>query len=314
MRKKIQERLSFISVMIVCAVLLAATRIAVADTSQPVKKAILVCSFGTTYAETRKVTIEAIENRVRTEFPDWTVRRAFSAHKVIKVLKERDGIDVDTPEQAMQKLANDGFSTVVVLATDVVPGVEYEYKKRVFDEWEKKKTFKQMSISLPLLYYMGQEKKPDDITAALNAFKTQLPSKTKNNEAILILAHGTYHPANAYYTVIQDRIHKLGWKNTWIYTVEGTPTFEDALEQLKAKKIKSVTLYPFMLVAGDHAHNDMAGDDKESHKSQLIAAGIKVDAYIHGLGENVAIQNLYMQRLRDAIASLDKPAAPKNEE
>ena len=89
--------------------------------------------------------------------------------------------------------------------------------------------------------------------------------------------------------------------------MEGTPTFEDVMEKVKAGKIKKVTLYPFLLVAGDHANNDMAGDEKDSHKSQLEAAGIKVDAYIHGLGENVAVQNLYMQRLKDAIENLDKP-------
>ncbi len=313
MREKKPERRSFISVMIACFILLSATCFAATDTPQPVRKAILVCSFGTTYAETRKATIEAIENRVRAEFPDWTVRRAFSAHKVIKVLKERDGINVDTPEQAMQKLADDGFTTVAVLVLDIVPGVEYDYDKRVFDTWKEKKVFKEMCIGLPLLYYMGQEKKPDDFIPVLNAFKTELPKKAKGNEAVLIMAHGTAHPANAYYTVIQDRIHKLGWENTWIYTVEGTPTFEDVLGQMKAKKIKKVTLYPFMLVAGDHANNDMVGDDEESHKSRLTAAGFKVDAYLHGLGENVAIQNLYIQRLKDAIADLDKPAASKNE-
>lgn len=277
------------------------------------KKAILVCSFGTTYPETRKLTIEAMENRVRAEYPGWAVKRAFSAHKVIKILKERDAIEVDTPEQAMQKLADEGFTTVVVLATDIVPGVEYEYKKRVFDEWEKKKVFKRMSISLPLLYYMGQENRPDDFVPVLNAFRTQLPGNAGKDEAVLILAHGTYHPVNAFYTVLQDRIDKLGWKNTWIYTVEGTPTFEDVLEKVKARKIRKVALHPFMLVAGDHANNDMAGDEEDSHKSRLKAAGIKVDAYIHGLGENVAIQNLYMQRLKDAVADLDKPVTSKRE-
>lgn len=314
MQKKMRKIWLFTSAWVVCLILLAAPCFAAEDTSQPVKKAILVCSFGTTYAETRKVTIEAIENRVRAEFPDWTVRRAFSAHKVIKVLKERDGIDVDTPEQAMQRLADEGFTTVAVLVLDIVPGVEYDYDKRVFDTWEKKKVFKKMSIGLPLLYYMGQEKKPDDFILVLNAFKTELPNKAKGNEAVLIMAHGTPHPVNAYYTVLQDRIHKLGWKNTWLYTVEGTPTLDDVLEQLKAKKIKKVTLYPFMLVAGDHAYNDMAGDDRESHKSRLTAAGFKVEAYLHGIGENVAIQNLYIQRLKDAIGNLDKPTTSKNEE
>ena len=298
----------------ICFLLFAASHSAAAGTPQSSPKAILVCSFGTTFADARKLNIEALENRVRAEYPDWTVRRAFSAHKVVKVLKERDKIDVDTPEQAMQKLADEGFTTVVVLATDVIPGIEYEYKKRVFSDYESRKAFKQMSISLPLLYYMGQENKPDDFETVLKAFKTELPRNVKKNEAVLILAHGTAHPVNAFYTVLQARIDRLGWKNTWIYTVEGTPTFEDAMEQVKARKIKKVTLYPFMLVAGDHANNDMAGDEKDSHKSRLTAAGVKVDAYLHGLGENVAVQDLYMQRLKDAVENLDKPAPTKKEE
>lgn len=283
-----------------------------AEEATPEKKAILVCSFGTTFAESRKVTIEAIEDRVRAEYPDWEVRRAFSAHKVIKILKERDGIDVDTPEQAMQRLADDGYTSVAVMVLDVVPGVEYDYDKRVFDMWKHKGAFQKMSIGLPLFYYMGQEHKPDDFISALNAFKTELPSEIKDDEAVLIMAHGTPHPANAYYTVMQDKINKLGWKNTWVYTVEGTPTLGEIIPQLQAKNIKKVTLFPIMMVAGDHANNDMSGADKESHKSQLIAAGFQVDTYIHGIGENVAIQDLYMQRLNDAIANLDKPATPKN--
>jgi sirohydrochlorin cobaltochelatase len=282
-----------------------------AEQTQPEKKAILVCSFGTTFAESRKATIEAIENKVRAEYPDWEVRRAFSSHIIIKVLKERDGINVDTPEQAMQKLADDGYTSVAVMVLDVIPGVEYDYDKRVFDMWKHKGTFQKLSLGLPLFYYMGQKNKPDDFISALNAYKTELPSKLKNDEAVLIMAHGTPHPANAYYTVMQDKINKLGWKNTWVYTVEGTPTLEDVIPQLKAKKIKKVTLFPIMMVAGDHANNDMAGNDKDSHKNQLIAAGFQVETYVHGIGENVAIQDLYLQRLKDTIADLDKPVTPK---
>ena len=311
---------SFWLVRLLMAVFLLTTFFAVTNISktyaaeaqpQPEKKAILVCSFGTTYADSRKVTIEAIENKVRAEYPDWEVRRAFSAHKVIKILKERDGIDVDTPEQAMQRLADDGYTKVAVMSLDVIPGVEYDYDKRVFTMWQHKGVFQKMSLALPLFYYMGQENKPDDFITALNAFKTELPGNLKKDEAVLIMAHGTPDPANAYYTVMQDRINQLGWKNTWVYTVEGTPTLENIIPQLKAKHIKKVTLFPIMMVAGDHANNDMAGAEKESHKSQLIAAGFQVDTYIHGIGENVAIQDLYLQRLKDAIAALDQPAPAK---
>lgn len=267
------------------------------------KKAILVVSFGTTYEDTRKATIEAIENKIRTEFPDYEVRRAFSSHKIIKVLKERDGIQVDTPEQALQRLKNDGYTTVAVQMLDVIPGVEYDYIKGVAQKYKNDGSFEQLVIGLPLLYYMGQENKPDDFVTALNALKTQLPVTAKN-EAVLIMAHGTSHPANAYYTVLQDKINQLGWKNVFVYTVEGTPTLENVIPQLKANRIKKVTLVPFMLVAGDHANNDMAGNEKDSHKSRLLAEGFKVDTYLHGLGENAAIQDIYVAHLKEAMKAL----------
>ncbi|WP_425061306.1 sirohydrochlorin cobaltochelatase [Sporomusa carbonis] len=268
------------------------------------KKAILVVSFGTTYEDTRKMTIEAVESKIRTEFPDYEVRRAFSSHKIIKVLKERDGIDVDTPEQALKRLKDDGYTTVAVQTLDVIPGVEYDYINRVVQKYKTEGAFKQIVMGRSLLYYMGQEDKPDDFKTVLHAFKTQLPASLKKDEAILVMAHGTPHPANAYYTVLQAKISQLGWKNVFVYTVEGTPMLEDVIPQLKANRIKKVTLVPFMLVAGDHANNDMAGSDKESHKSQLMEAGFKVETYLHGLGENTAIQDVYVNHLKEAMKTL----------
>ena len=269
------------------------------------KKAILIVSFGTTYENTRKLTIEAVENRAKEEFNGWDVKRAFSSHTIIKILKERDGIDVDTPEQALQKLKNDGYTTVAVQTLVIIPGLEYNYIKKVVDQYKNDGSFKKIAFGLPLLYYMGQENKPNDFITALNAFKTQLPTSLKDDEAVLMLAHGTPHPTNAYYTVIQDTINKLGFKNTFVYTVEGTPTLEEVIPQLKAKNIKKVTLIPFMLVAGDHANNDMAGKDKDSHMSQLEAEGFKVDTYLHGLGENNEIQAIYMDHLKQAMNELN---------
>ena len=269
------------------------------------KKAILIVSFGTTYEDTRKLTIEAVENRVKEEFTGWEVRRAFSSHKIIKVLKERDRIDVDTPEQALQRLKNDGYTTVAVQMLDIIPGVEYDYIKKVVDQYKNDGSFKKIVCGLPLLYYMGQENKPNDFISALNAFKTELPASMKDDEAVLLLAHGTPHPANAYYTVLQYTINKLGFKNTFVYTVEGTPILEEVIPQLKANNIKKVTLMPFMLVAGDHANNDMAGNDKASHKSQLEAEGFKVETYIHGLGENKGIQAIYIDHLKQAMNELN---------
>ena len=118
------------------------------------------------------------------------------------------------------------------------------------------------------------------------------------------MAHGTPHPANAYYSVIQAKLDELGYKNVFIYTVEGFPNLETVIPKLKANKIKNVTLVPIMMVAGDHANNDMAGDEEDSHKTILTKEGFKVDAYLHGLGENKAIRALYVDRANDAWDAL----------
>ena len=133
---------------------------------------------------------------------------------------------------------------------------------------------------------------------------TQFP-KQKKDEAILIMAHGTPQVSNAYYSVIQAKIHELGLKNVFVYTVEGWPSLETVMPKLKANGIKKVTLMPMMMVAGDHANNDMAGSDPDSHKSQLEAAGYQVDAYIHGIGENEKIRALYVKRANDAWDALE---------
>ena len=130
--------------------------------------------------------------------------------------------------------------------------------------------------------------------------------KMGKEDATLIMAHGTPHPGNAYYSVIQDRIEKLGMNNVFVYSVEGRPNLDDVIPKLKAKGFKNVTLMPIMMVAGDHANNDMAGDEPDSHKSILTKAGFKVNTYIHGLGENENVRALYIQRANEALAAFQK--------
>ena len=144
--------------------------------------------------------------------------------------------------------------------------------------------FKELSLATPLMYFQGTEGEPDQVVDFLNAVKSQFPVMGKE-DATLIMAHGTPHPGNAYYSVIQDRIEKLGMNNVFVYSVEGRPNLDDVIPKLKAKGFKNVTLMPIMMVAGDHANNDMAGDEPDSHKSILTKAGFKVNTYIHGLGE-----------------------------
>lgn len=278
------------------------------------KKAILVVSFGTTYADTRKLTIGAVTDQIRAAFPGYDVRQAFTSRIIIKKLADRDGLKFDTEKQALDKLKAEGYTEVIIQPLHMEAGDEYEKLMRVVTKYEK--SFAKISVGRPLLYYTGQEgEKPDDYLIAIKALQTQLP-KLGNHEAIALMGHGGVNPSNAAYAALQLKLGDAGLKNVFVFTVEGYPTVENLINELKANKIKKVTLMPFMMVAGDHANNDMAGDEKDSFKSQLTAAGFQVEAYLHGLGENAAIRDIYVQHVKDAIdnnykeRSKDRPAIP----
>lgn len=281
------------------------------------KKAILVVSFGTTVADTRKLTIEAVENKIRAAFPGYEVRRAFTSRIVIKRIAENEGLTIDTERQALTKLKEEGYTEVIVQPLHMVLGDEYDKVNRVVEQYNQKKSFTKLSLGRPILGFSGQEERPDDYLEAIKALQTQLP-KLGRREAVVFMGHGGNHPANAAYAALQMRLQDADVNNVFVSTVEGEgyPTLESVIDKLKKNKIKTVTLMPLMLVAGDHALNDMAGDEHDSFKSQLIAAGFQVKTYIHGLGENAAIQNIYVQHVQDAIDNKykergkDKPAIP----
>ena len=267
----------------------------------PNKDAILVMSFGTTYKDSRAKTIEATVKAIQAAHPGVKVELAFTSHIIVDRIKEKEGIDIPTPEAALKQLKKDGYTRVALCSLDVIPGMEYAYDKAIFNEY--KNDFKKMTLGTTLMYWQGQEEQRDDVAETLKALSTQFP-KVADNEAILVMAHGTPHPSNAYYAVIQDGIDKMNFKNTFIYTVEGWPSLEDIIPQLKAKGIDTVTLMPMMMVAGDHANNDMAGAEPDSHKSVLESEGFKVKTYIHGLGENKAIRDLFVDRANEAWDAL----------
>lgn len=264
------------------------------------KKAILVVSFGTTYGETRKVTIEAVENKIRITFPDYEVRSAFTSRIIIKKLAQRDGIQVDTEKQALDKLKAEGYTEVIVQPLHMEAGDEYEKVSRVVERYAQSKAFTKISLGRPVLYYTGQEAKPDDYTIAIKAIQTQLP-KLGKYDAVAMMGHGGVNPSNAAYAALQMKIQDAGLKNVFVFTVEGYPTVENVIEKCKEHKIKKVFLMPLMVVAGDHANNDMAGDDKDSYKSQFLQAGFKVETYLHGLGENAGIQDIYVEHVKNVI-------------
>lgn len=263
----------------------------------PNKDAMVVMSFGTTYKDTRVKTIDATVDAIKAAHPNTKVITAFTSHIIRDRIQQKEGITYPTPEEALAELKKDGYTRVALASLDVIPGMEYNYDAAVYNLY--KNDFKKMTLGTSLMYWMGQENQTDQVIETLKAVQSQFP-KLGKEDALLIMAHGTPDPSNAYYSVIQDRIHTLGMKNVFIYTVEGTPNLEQVIPQLKLHGIKHVTLMPFMMVAGDHANNDMAGNEPDSHKSVLEKEGFKVDTYIHGLGENQNIRNLFVERANEA--------------
>ena len=269
----------------------------------PNKDAMVVMSFGTTYKDTRVKTIDATVDAIKAAHPNTKVITAFTSHIIRDRIQQKEGISYPTPEEALAELKKDGYTRVALASLDVIPGMEYNYDAAVYNLY--KNDFKKMTLGTSLMYWMGQENQTDQVIETLKAVQSQFP-KLGKEDGLLIMAHGTPDPSNAYYSVIQDRIHTLGMKNVFIYTVEGTPNLEQVIPQLKLHGIKHVTLMPFMMVAGDHANNDMAGNEPDSHKSILEKEGFKVDTYIHGLGENQNIRNLFVERANEAWDALEK--------
>lgn len=263
---------------------------------QPGKRAILLLSFGTTCKASREKTIEAVEKAMQKEFPETRVLSAFSSHIVIRRIREKEGIFYPTPEEALERLQKDGFGEVAILSTDIIPGIEYSYDLQVFEEYREK--FHSLALSTPLMYWQGQKDRADDINAVIEALRPSLSYEAE--EAVLLLAHGTPHAANAYYSVMQLKLWQQGLTQVFLYTVEGWPLLETVIPQLKEKGISKVRLVPLMLVAGEHANHDMAGEEEDSHKSILEREGFAVTADLRGLGEHAAIQQLFCERAREA--------------
>ena len=269
----------------------------------PDKDAILVMTFGTTFTDTRHKTIDAVEKAIQEANPNVPVYEAYTSHIIIDRVKAKEGITKMTPEEAFAKLKADGYTRVAVVSLDVIPGMEYSYDSVVTKM--QAPNFKKISLATPLMYFQGTEGEPDQVVDFLKAVSTQFP-KMGAHDATLIMAHGTPHPGNAYYSVIQDRLHQLGMNNVFVYSVEGRPNLEDVIPKLKAGGFNHVTLMPIMMVAGDHANNDMAGDEEGSWKTTFEDAGYDVTCLVRGLGELPAIQDIFVKHAQAAIDKLNK--------
>lgn len=269
------------------------------------KKAIIVVSFGTTYIDARKSCIEAVEDRIREAFPEYAVYRAFTSKIVMKRIAEREGIQVDDLETVLAKLRDEGYTEVVVQTTHLTPGEEYENKVIASVE-PFKAVFSKIVVGRPLLYFKGDDGKPNDFAIAAQALRLQMPSAFREEEAVVFLGHGSPNRHNPAYELMQQQFDEASIPAI-VGVVEDAdyPNFSDVKLGLTEKNVKRVILMPLLLVAGDHAANDMAGSEKESWKNQLIEQGYEVQTYLHGLGENAAVQDIYVQHVRDAIAGLE---------
>lgn len=267
------------------------------------KKAILVVSFGTTYPEARQAAIDQVTSKIRLAFPAYTVCQAFTSRRVIERISTREGIQYLTEEQALAALAEEGFREVVVQPLHMEAGYEYDKVRRVVEAYRDKQVFEKLYLGRPLLYYAGQEGVTDDYLAAIQAVRRTFPP-TGPQEAIALLGHGGLHPANAVYAALQLKLQDVGIGQVYVFTVEGYPGVGELIRRLTADGIRQVTLIPLLLVAGEHARRDMAGDEPDSFQSQLQAAGFAVRVCLQGVGENPAIQDIYVQHVKDALAGL----------
>ena len=260
-------------------------------------KGILVVSFGTSYNSSRSVTIGAIESTIREQFPDYRVLRAFTADTIISILKKRDNVTVDTVTQALDRAASSGIKTLIVQPTHLMNGFEYTDLAEDLKKYEKK--FDRLVLSTPLLT------SDDDYKQVAAIIGAKAASYDDGSTAVCFMGHGTEAESNSTYARLQTVMESEGYKNCYIGTVEAEPSVDDLLRVIKQQgRYTQVVLMPLMVVAGDHANNDMAGDEDDSWKSIFENAGFAVTCVLEGLGQNYDIQRMYAAHARSAAESL----------
>lgn len=254
------------------------------------KKAILVVSFGSSHLDTLEKNIDRIEQQIQETFPDYRVYRAFTSQMILKKLKKVENLHFNTVKEAMEQMAADGIENVVVQPTHIINGIENDCM--LCDVMEYTEQFKKIRVGKPLLTSV------DDYKKSIHAMMAEV--ELSEDEALVLMGHGTDHHANSAYPTLEYTFHSLGYNQVLVGTVEGFPDLKNVMAKLEISGRKKVTLMPFMLVAGDHAKNDMAGDE-DSWKSGLMDAGYEVKAVIKGLGEMRGIRNIYIEHIEAVL-------------
>ena len=279
---------------------------------------LLVVSFGTSFNDSRAEDIKGIEDKLQEAYPDWSVRRAFTAQIIINHVEARDDEVIDNMQQALDRAVANGVKNLVVQPTHLMHGAEYDEMTEAIDGYKDK--FESVAIAEPMLGEVGDDATVinDDKKAVAQAITDEackeagydsMEAAAEDGTAFVFMGHGTSHTANVTYDQMQTQMEDLGFTNAFIGTVEGEPEDTECqavIAKVKDAGFKKVVLRPLMVVAGDHANNDMAGDDDDSWKSQFEAAGAfdSVDCQIAGLGRIEAVENLYVEHTKAAIDSL----------
>ena len=279
---------------------------------------LLVVSFGTSFNDSRAEDVKGIEDALAEAYPDWSVRRAFTAQIIINHVEARDDEVIDNMQQALDRAVENGVKNLVVQPTHLMHGAEYDEMTEAINGYKDK--FESVAIAEPMLGEVGDDATVinDDKKAVAQAITDEackeagfdsMDAAAEAGTAFVFMGHGTSHTANITYDQMQTQMENLGFKNAFIGTVEGKPedtACDKVIEKVKEAGYKNVVLRPLMVVAGDHANNDMAGDDEDSWKSQFVASGNfeNVDAQIAGLGRIEAVEQLYVDHTKAAIDSI----------
>ena len=279
---------------------------------------LLVVSFGTSFNDSRAEDVKGIEDALAKAYPDWSVRRAFTAQIIINHVEARDEENIDNMQQALDRAVANGVKNLVVQPTHLMHGAEYDEMTEAINEYKDK--FESVAIAEPMLGEVGDDATVinDDKKAVAQAITDEackeagfdsMDAAAEAGTAFVFMGHGTSHTANITYDQMQTQMEDLGFKNAFIGTVEGKPedtACDKVIEKVKEAGYKNVVLRPLMVVAGDHANNDMAGDDEDSWKSQFVASGNfeNVDTQIAGLGRIEAVEQIYVDHTKAAIDSI----------
>jgi cobalamin biosynthesis Co2+ chelatase CbiK len=279
------------------------------------EKELLVVSFGTSFNDSRAEDIGGIESALQEAYPDWAVRRAFTAQIIINHVLARDGEKIDNVEQALERAAANGVKELVIQPTHLMHGAEYDELTQAVDNF--RDMFESVEIAEPLLGEVGADASvvnADKETVAKAVVQTaveaagydSIEAAAEDGTAFVFMGHGTSHAAKVTYSQMQTQMEELGFNNVFIGTVEGEPeetSCEAVIGKVKEAGYTNVVLRPLMVVAGDHANNDMAGEDEDSWVSQFVASGAfeKVDTQIAGLGSIPAVQEIYVQHTGEVM-------------